>query len=72
MAVQFITQQVPPEIQKAVSKTVDAVSMLRPCFRAFALVLSTKSFQVFDAGAGGHKLVTDDVVDSIPESSDAA
>ena len=46
--------------------------MLCPCFRAVALVLSTKRSTVSEAGAGGHKLVTDDVVDFLEEGGDAA
>ena len=72
MAVQYITQQVPAELSKAASKTVAGVSMLRPCSRAVALVLSAKRSKVLDAGARGHKLVTDDVVDFLLEGNDAA
>ena len=63
MAVQYITQEVPPELTKAASKAQANILMLRPCSRAFALVLSNKRSKVLDAGANGHKLVTDDVVD---------
>ena len=72
MAVQYITQEIPPELSKAASKAVAGVSMLRPCSRAVALVLSTKRSKVAKAGAGGHKLVTEDVVDFLEEASDAA
>ena len=72
MAVQYITQQVPAELSKAASKTVPGVSMMRPCSRAVALVLSTKRSKVLDAGACGHKLVTDDVVDFLLEGSNDA
>ena len=63
MAVQYITQQVPPELSKVASKTMPGVTMLRPCSRAVVLVLSSKRSKVSSAGAGGHKLVTDNVVD---------
>ena len=46
--------------------------MLRPCSRAVALVLSTKRSEVSKVGAGGHKLVTDDVVDFLEEAGDDA
>ena len=72
MAVQYITQQIPPELTKAASKAVAGVSMLRPCSRAIALVVSTKRSKVSPVGAGGHKLVTDDVVDFLQEGSDAS
>ena len=71
MAVQYTTQEVPQELHKAASKTEAGVSMLRPCSRVVALVLSTRRSKVSDAGASGHKLVTDDVVDFFPTSSDA-
>lgn len=38
------------------------VSMLRPCSKGMALVLSTWRSRILAAGAAGHKLVTDDVV----------
>ena len=72
MAVEYITQQMPPELTKAASKAVAGVSMLRPCSRAIALVVSTKRSKVSPVGAGGHKLVTDDVVDFLQEGSDAS
>jgi hypothetical protein len=69
MAVQYITQEVPPELCQVASKSVVGVTMLRPCSRAFALVFSTKRSKVSDAGVGGHKLVTDDVVDCLQTHS---
>lgn len=69
MAVQYITQEVPPELSQVASKAVVGVTMLRPCSRAFALVFSTKRSKVSDAGVGGHKLVTDDVVDCLQTHS---
>ena len=63
IAVEYITQQVPPELSKSASKVSPGVPMLRHCSRVVTLVLSTKRSKVSDAGAGGHKLVTDDVVD---------
>ena len=72
MAVQYITQELPPELSKAASKTTAGVTLLRPCSRAFALVLSSKRSKVTDAGASGHKLVTDGVVDCLPTESAAA
>ena len=72
MAVEYITQQMPPELTKAASKAVAGVSMLRPCSRAVALVLSTKRSKVSQAGAGGYFLVTDDVVDFLEEGSDGS
>ena len=71
MAVQYITQQVPAELSKVASKTVAGSSMLRPCSRAVALVLSTKRSKPAPAGDGGHKLVTDDVVDLLLTDSAA-
>ena len=41
------------------------VTMLRPCSRAVVLVLSSKRSKVSSAGAGGHKLVTDSVVECL-------
>ena len=72
MAVQYTAQEIPPELSKAASKAVAGVSMLRPCSRAVALVLSNKRSKVLHAGAGGYKLVVDDVVDVLEEASDAA
>ena len=69
MAVQYITQEVPPELCQVASKSVVGVTMSRPCSRAFALVFSTKRSKVSDAGVGGHKLVTDDVVDCLQTHS---
>ena len=63
MGVQYLTQKVPPELSKVASKATAGVPMVRPCSRAVALVLSTKRSKVLPAGAGGHKLVTPDVVD---------
>ena len=71
MAVQYLTQKVPPELSKAVSKSSVGVTMLRPCSRAVALVLSTQRSKVSPAGAGGHKLVTKDVVDLLYAGSAA-
>jgi hypothetical protein len=62
---------VPPELSKVASKVVAGVTMLRPCSRAVALVFSTKRSQVTAAGANGHKLVTDDVVDCLPTDNAA-
>ena len=53
LAVQYITQQVPAELSKAACETVAGVSMLRPCSRAVALVLSTKRSEPFPAGSEG-------------------
>ena len=63
LAVQYTAQEVPPELTKVASKAVLGDPILRPCSRAYMLVLSTKRSKVLDAGASGHKLVTDDVVD---------
>jgi hypothetical protein len=63
MAVQYITQEVPPELSNVASKTMPGVTILRACSRAVVLVLSCKRSKVTSAGAGGHKLVTDNVVD---------
>ena len=72
MAVQYITQPVPPELSQLASKAVVGVPLLRPCSRAFALVVSSKRSKVSDAGTAGHKLVTDDVIDYLPTDSGAA
>jgi len=72
MAVQYLTQAVPPELSQAAVKAEPGIMMLRPCSRAVALILSTKRSKVLDAGASGHKLVTDDVVDLLHEGSEAA
>ena len=66
LAVQYITQEVPPELTKVASKAVAGEPLLRPCSRAIALVLSTKRSKAQDVGASGHKLVTDGVVDLLP------
>ena len=71
MAVEYITQEPPPELAKKIPKVVVGVPILRPCSRVVALVLSTSRSKVLDAGAGGHKLVTDNVVDYFPAGSDA-
>ena len=71
MGVQYITQKVPPELSKVASKATAGVTMLRPCSRAVALVLSTTRSKVSPAGAGGHKLVTKDVVDLLHTDSAA-
>ena len=71
LAVEYITQQVPPELLKTASKTVAGVSMLRPCSKGVALIMSSKRSKVLEAGAGGHKLVTDGVVDYLSPGSDA-
>ena len=44
--------------------------MLRQCCRVVALVESTKRSKLSDAGANGHKLVTEDVVDLLPQFGD--
>ena len=72
MAVQYITQEVPAELSKSASKVLAGVTMLRPCSRAVALVLSTKRSKVLDAGASGNKLVTEDVIDCFPPNGDGA
>ena len=70
MAVQYTTQEITPELFKVASKAVAGVSTLRPCSRAVALVLSTKRSKLSKAGAGGHKLVNDEVVDFLEEACD--
>ena len=70
MAVQYITQEVPVELSKAASKANTGVTMLRPCSRAVALVLSTNRSKVLDAGASGNKLVTENVVDCFQPDGD--
>ena len=72
MAVQYITQTVPPELTQAASKTTAGVSILRPCSRAVALVFSTKRSKALPAGPLGHKLVTDDVVDLLLSGTGSA
>ena len=59
IAVEYITQQVPPELSKSASKVSPGVPMLRHCSRVVTLVLSTKRSKLSDAGAGGHRLVSD-------------
>ena len=66
LAVQYITQEVPPELTKVASKAIAGEPLLRPCSKAIALVLSTKRSKAQDVGASGHKLVTDGVVDLLP------
>ena len=63
MAVQYITQEVPPELAQIASKVQTGVTLSRHCPRAFALNLSTKRSKASEAGTCGHKLVTEDVVD---------
>ena len=70
MAVQYFTQEVPQELTKAASKLQAGVPMLRPCSRVVALVESTKRSKLSDAGVNGHKLVTHDVVDLLPQFGD--
>ena len=67
LAVRYFTQEVPPELTKSASKLEAGVPMLRPCSRVVALVQSHKRSQLSDAGACGHKLVTHDVVDLLPQ-----
>jgi len=72
LAVEYVTQQLLQEFAlAAASNTVAGVSLLRPCSKAVALISSTKRSQVLAAGAGGHKLVTDDVVDYLSPQTDA-
>ena len=70
LAVQYITQEVPPELSKTASKVVAGLPLLRPCTQVIALVLSTKRSKVLEAGGCGHKLVTDDVVDYVIADND--
>ena len=70
MAVRYFTQEVPPELTKSASQVEAGVPMLRPCSRVVALVQSTKRSKLSDAGANGHKLVTHDVVDLLPQFGD--
>ena len=72
MAVQYITQELPPELSNVASKEKTGATILRPCSRAVALVLSSKRSKVVDAGACGHKLVTDGVVDYLSAGSAVA
>ena len=65
LAVQYITQKVPPELTKACSKVEANLPMLRACSKVIVLIQSSKRSKVHGAGANGHKLVTDDVVDFI-------
>jgi hypothetical protein len=51
-------------------KALAGVPMMRPCCRVIALFLSTKRSKLSGVGTGGHKLVTDEVVDLIPIGSD--
>ena len=69
MAVQYITQEIPPELSKTASKVVVGIQILRPCSRVFAFVLSTKRSQASAAGATGHKRVIDGVAGFFPASS---
>ena len=62
-AVEYLTQQVPPELIKACSKVEANRPMLRPCSNIIVLITSVKRSRVLPAGANGHKLVTEDVVD---------
>jgi hypothetical protein len=71
MAVKYTTQEVPQDLQKAARLTQAGVPIMRPCSRVVALVHSTKHSIVSAAGANGHQLVTDDVVDFITASNDA-
>ena len=58
IAVEYITQQVLPELSKSASNVSPGVPMLRHCSRVVTLVLSTKPSKVSAAGAGGHRLVS--------------
>ena len=70
MAVEYITQPVPAELAKSASKVLAGTSMLRPCNRVVALVLSSKRSVLTKAGENGYKLVTHDVVDLLPSFND--
>ena len=70
MAVRYFTQEVPQELTTSASKQEAGVPMLRPCSRVVALVQSTKRSTLSAAGANGHKLVTQDVVDLLPKFGD--
>ena len=72
MAVEYTTQVVPPELTKSASKTVAGVPMMRPCSGAVALVLSFQRSKPEAAGLGGHKLVTDNVIDYADKDEPAA
>jgi hypothetical protein len=69
MSVEYITQEMPPELSKTASKVMLGVPMLRPCTRVVALVVSTKRSKLSLAGESGHKLVTDNVTDFLPAGS---
>ena len=60
----------PPELTKSASQLEAGVAVLRPCSRVVALVESTKRSKLSDAVANGHKLVTEDVVDLLPQFGD--
>ena len=66
LAVEYVTQQMPPELTQAASKTEPGVKMLRHCSRAIVLVESNRRSQMIKAG-DGYKLVTENVVDGLSE-----
>ena len=70
MAVEYYAQEVPEELTKHAFKLEAGLPMLPNCSRVVALVQSTKRSKLSDAGANGHKLVTQDVVDLLPEFGD--
>ena len=64
LMVQYAPQQVPPELANGASRpTQEGATIQRPCSKAIALISSTNRSHVLPAGATGHKLVTENVVD---------
>ena len=70
LMVQYAPQQVPPELASGASRpTQEGATIQRPCSKAIALISSTNRSHVFPAGATGHKLVTENVVDLLHTDS---
>ena len=70
LMVQYAPQQVPPELANGASRpTQEGATIQRPCSKAIALISSTMRSHVFQAGATGHKLVTENVVDLLHTDS---
>ena len=68
--VQYAPQQVPPELANGASRpTQEGATIQRPCSKAIALISSTMRSHVWQAGATGHKLVTENVVDLLHTDS---
>ena len=69
MGVEYITQEMPPELSQKASKIEIGLPLLRACSRVVVLVLSKKRSQISPTGDCGHQLVTADVADFLTAGS---